>query len=159
MTWANGWRPSPGGPKKKPHNTLNIGLTAAGLRALGLSQQAMCTMPEAFHQGMSARERILGDLGNSAPRHWEIGGSENPPLHAVAICYADSRALALAGSLELHGPSFEGVEEVWSRGGVRSEHRQEPFGFRDGTGQPEIGGIKGWVDRNTAIGLIHVSNP
>lgn len=50
---------------------INIAFTYSGLKALGVHKDTLATFPDAFRQGMAARARRLGDVGRSAPEHWE----------------------------------------------------------------------------------------
>ncbi len=147
VTSAKSWRTASGKGKQKPKQTLNVGLTFAGLRQLGLSEEALCSFPDEYREGMAEaqRSRILGDVAESSPRRWELGGPENPPIHVFLV---------------LHGGSAEEIDAMLARererlannggvveieGSLQRGHwgGKEPFGFRDGIGQPKILGIKG----------------
>ncbi|WP_245510433.1 hypothetical protein [Rhizobium pisi] len=69
--------------------TVNIGFTHHGLKALGLSERALASFPEAFRVGMGGRASAVGDLGPHAPEHWE-GGLGGPDIHAMAWLRTDS---------------------------------------------------------------------
>src|SRR5262245_65516283 len=49
---------------------LEIGITYAGLEALGLPNESLQSFPEAFRGGMAARARQLGDDGGRHPQNW-----------------------------------------------------------------------------------------
>ena len=53
--------------------TLNVAVTAAGLRALGVSEDVVDTFSREFREGMAPRATLLGDVGPSAPQEWEPG--------------------------------------------------------------------------------------
>ena len=140
----------PDAPKIKPPRALSIAFTYDGLAALGLSEAGLRTFPQEFRAGVAsaARSRILGDTGDSAPEHWELGGPNNPAIHAMLILSAETRADLDAWIAELRNEFRE------SRGGVveREELAQyggrlptdsEHFGFFDGIAQPQFVGIKG----------------
>lgn len=55
---------------KKPPITLNIGFTFYGLHALDLPTRTLRLLPDEFIDGMGCRAEILGDIGQSAPSHW-----------------------------------------------------------------------------------------
>ena len=61
---------------KKPSYCLNLGLTASGLRALGLSKAVMSLFPIAFLRGPAEGASALGDTGESAPEKWTLGGPD-----------------------------------------------------------------------------------
>src|SRR5215471_8183420 len=50
---------------------LAIGISYAGLEALGVPADSLQTFPEAFRVGMAARARQLGDEGVNDPATWE----------------------------------------------------------------------------------------
>jgi len=129
------------------------GLSAQGLKRLGLHGEAIETFPLAFKQGMSTadRARALGDRDDNHPQYWKWGKPE---------AFADVLILAYART----GTGFEGLvkqirDEVNGNGHriVRyqpltlladrfNEHScgipsTEPFGFADGISQPIIRGM------------------
>ena len=136
-------------PEDRPSVAVNLGLTAEGLRALGLPQDVMRTFPVEFQDGIASEERsrILGDTGVSAPETWEIGGPRTEPVHAMLMLFApDESALdelcrvqrdalkASGGAVELPGSMQRGY---------RPDTFAEPFGFHDGIAQPSIAGLTG----------------
>ncbi|MGA9520382.1 MAG: peroxidase, partial [Myxococcaceae bacterium] len=46
-------------------------LTYSGLEALGVPQDSLDSFSWEFRQGMAARAKALGDVGESSPEHWE----------------------------------------------------------------------------------------
>ena len=58
-----------------------------GLVALGLPQDSLDSFAWEFRQGMAARAQALGDVGESAPEHWEwpLG---TPDVHVVITAVA-----------------------------------------------------------------------
>src|ERR1043165_3495929 len=50
---------------------LAVGISYAGLEALGLPQESLQSFPEAFRVGMAARARQLRDEGVNDPKNWE----------------------------------------------------------------------------------------
>ena len=50
---------------------INFAFTYSGLKALKLDDVVLSTFPEAFKEGMAERAERLGDIGSSAPEHWE----------------------------------------------------------------------------------------
>lgn len=55
----------------RPNVTLNIGFSYYGLKALGLPTRSLAALPSEFHDGMKLRAHILGDEGESDPKHWD----------------------------------------------------------------------------------------
>src|SRR5262245_381284 len=50
---------------------LEIGISYAGLEALGLPKESLQSFPEAFRVGMAARAKQLGDDGVNDPKNWD----------------------------------------------------------------------------------------
>ena len=55
----------------KPESGVNLAFTYDGLRAIGLPESALAGFSEEFKAGMASRASVLGDIGESAPEHWE----------------------------------------------------------------------------------------
>ena len=150
ITDSSSWRKKPGEPKVKPQEAANVAFTYRGLEALGFSEQTLCVFPDELREGMaeSQRARILGDTEESAPEAWELGGPNNPEIHALLLLesttsdqlddFIERQHTLLAATA---GGVVE-IESAFQRGG-RLPGGREPFGFRDGLGQPRIEGIKG----------------
>ena len=50
---------------------LEVGISYAGLEALGVPQDSLQSFPEAFRVGMAARARQLRDDGVNDPKNWD----------------------------------------------------------------------------------------
>ena len=79
---------------------LEIGISYAGLEALGLPKESLQSFPEAFRVGMAARARQLGDEGVNDPKNWETPFGTGQ-VHIGVSAFSDSeekrrRALAVA---------------------------------------------------------------
>jgi Dyp-type peroxidase family len=107
-------------------HVVNLGLTADGLRLLGISRRAHDALPAAFTRGPA---------DDAAPA--------DPPLqaarpHAVLI---EQAATALTGDPADELPAgVEALPPSWT--GERNEDGTEPFGFRDDISNPEIEGAR-----------------
>jgi Dyp-type peroxidase family len=125
----------------KPRTTLNVALTAPGLRALGVSEAVLASFAPEFLDGMAKRAGALGDVGGSAPGGWEAGlapGDAHVLLTINAREAADlERAHARMGAAIDQAGSLRVVhqEDTGLLGGAR-----EHFGFADGFSQPAIEG-------------------
>jgi Dyp-type peroxidase family len=152
---------------------MNVGFTMSGLERLEVEQETRESFPEPFREGMAARGAILGDLGASAPDHWDgylgskavdgvlwwnwwnIPKKDRLPGHAHE--QLEQRAHRAWEHIEAVAPDH-GMEILHAETGVANYRqfasgdieRVEHFGFRDGISQP-------WVDFGTAdtIGLSH----
>ncbi|WP_253915820.1 Dyp-type peroxidase [Streptomyces sp. NRRL S-31] len=119
-----------------------VAFTYQGLKALGVPQESLDSFPRAFREGMAARAELIGDVGESAPEHWEAPFGTGD-VH-IALSALASDAAQLSEKLEQARVAFEdtpGVQVIWQQ-----EVRQLPtgrttFGFRDGISHPNIEGV------------------
>ena len=97
----------------RPHVAVNVGITAEGLRASGLSADVLRTFPLEFQDGITApeRSRILGDTGASAPEEWEFGGPHADPVHAMLLLFAADE-MALTEICRQHRGMLESCDGV-----------------------------------------------
>ncbi|MEJ7730515.1 MAG: Dyp-type peroxidase [Polyangiaceae bacterium] len=127
------------------HTALNLGFTVAGLRALGVDEDTLCTFPREMQQTMADEERalVLGDEEESAPTRWELGGPAGTELHAVALVYGRSAAEVAdtAVSLGLEDQARSGASVATCIESQRIGDGREHFGFRDGLSQPHVLGM------------------
>ena len=123
---------------------VTVAFTWNGLRALGVDEASLATLPEEFKQGMAKRAEILGDTGASHPDNW-IGGLSSPDLHAIVIlfakdgteherCRAEHQRLIeqCAGVKLLSALDLEATPPF--------EYAHDHFGYRDRLTQPVIEG-------------------
>ena len=135
-------------PQNRPPYFLNIGVTAAGLAALGVAPSTVATLPEAFVQGPAApnRAQANGDVGASAPQRWQLGGP-GQPVHLLVSLYADAdqsaeferRAQQLA--LWWSDPGTAALQLLVQHDATALPDGRVHFGFRDGIAQPRIAGV------------------
>jgi Dyp-type peroxidase family len=123
---------------------LNIGFTWTGLERLGLAKEHLDSMPLAFRQGMAERAVILGDVGQSAPDTWQgMLGGKNVHVLIAASCM-DGDVEAYWQEIQRNFGPDPGCSVIHEELGTRLNrdgNAYEPFGFRDGIGQPEIEGV------------------
>jgi Dyp-type peroxidase family len=120
---------------------LAIGISYAGLEALGVPRDSLQSFPEAFRVGMAARAKQLGDQGINDPKNWEqpFGSSE---VHIGLSAFSDSE--------EKRRHVVAIAREQYERlSGIRVLHTQDfgaqpgdlnPLGYKDGIDQPAIEG-------------------
>jgi hypothetical protein len=75
------------GRRLRRNGIVTLALGAPGLKRLGLPDESLATFPFAYQGGMTARSRILGDVGQNAPSAWRWGGTQ--PDVALLV-YAES---------------------------------------------------------------------
>jgi Dyp-type peroxidase family len=129
---------------KRPPDSVQVAFTASGLAAYGLTDDALQTFPREFLQGMGhgERTRVLGDVGDSAPEQWQVGGTNTPEVHVLLLLYSHSYD-SLDALTALHwNPTNanSGLTEVFRQDSMR-RGVNEPFGFRDGISQPGVEGV------------------
>lgn len=136
----------------KPPWCLNVGITATGLRALGLDEAAVKTFPEEFVEGVARRALKLGDVDGSAPANWRDGLDDAARCHVMWTIYA--QAAEGVDSLEEIGRR---LTESWRRSGAfeittqldgakfdtypngsDADRDKVHFGYRDGISQPRF---------------------
>jgi len=120
---------------------VSVALTYEGFKALGVPQQSLDSFSWEFRQGMAARAKDLGDLGESSPEHWEkpLGTAD---VHVIIVAVspnADRLEEVLAGARKTYR-CLDGIEAIWRQDCHALPNEREPFGFRDGISHPAIEG-------------------
>jgi deferrochelatase/peroxidase EfeB len=126
----------------KPDTCFNIGITFAGLRALGLPTATLDSFPTPFVQGMASRSVKLGDVGESAPDTWIEPFRDAERVHIIASIYADSQALL--DEVQRHALERAGgaaFELIGVLDGALFDGDTVHFGYRDNISQPRFDGI------------------
>ncbi len=118
-----------------------VAFTYAGLKRLGVPQTSLDSFAPEFQQGMAARAADLGDVGESAPQHWErpLGTAD---VHvAISVLASDADQLeAVAARARAAHVDLAGVEVIWRQDCYQLATGRTSFGFKDGIGQPAIEG-------------------
>ena len=120
---------------------LEIGISYAGLEALGVPQDSLQSFPEAFRVGMAARARQLGDDGVNDPKNWDKPYGVGQ-IHIGVSAFSDSeekhqRALAIARE-QYEG--FSGVSVMATQDFGAQPGDRNSLGYKDGIDQPPIEG-------------------
>jgi Dyp-type peroxidase family len=123
---------------------VTVAFTWNGLRALGMDEAALVTLPQEFRQGMVARAEMLGDIGANDPSHW-VDKTSSPDLHAIAILFARDATERARSAIEhsklvaecagVHALSTLDLEAT-----PPFEYAHDHFGYRDRLSQPVIVG-------------------
>ena len=127
----------------KPDSGINVALSYEGLRALGLPEDTLAAFPPEFRAGMASRAELLGDVGDSAPEHWEECFRTRKAHVLVMISAKDGEALAerdrrIREAIARAG----GVSAVVTQVGSTLPTGREHFGYADGFSQPAIEGSR-----------------
>ncbi|TPK92368.1 peroxidase [Mesorhizobium sp. B2-4-17] len=120
---------------------LGVGITYAGLEALGLPQDSLQSFPETFRVGMAARAKELGDVDLNDPKHWDAPYG-NAQVHIGISAFSDTeemrqRALAVARD-QYEG--FSGVSVVVMQDFGAQPDDRNSLGYKDGIDQPPVEG-------------------
>src|SRR6185295_13433270 len=120
---------------------LAIGISYAGLEALGVPQDSLQSFPEAFRVGMAARARQLRDVGVNDPKNWgkPFGTGHT---HIGVMAFSDSeekRQRALAVAREQY-EGFSGVTVLGTLDFGAQPGDLNSLGYKDGIDQPAIEG-------------------
>jgi Dyp-type peroxidase family len=125
----------------KPESGINVSFSFEGLRALGCADRSLDAFPAEFKAGMAARATVLGDIGDSAPEHWEAPFRDRQAHVLVMLSAKDPAALAerdgrIRAAIERAG----GASVIGDQAGAALEGGREHFGYADGFAQPSIEG-------------------
>lgn len=123
---------------------ITLAFTWNGLRALGVSEDALATFPDEFREGMVARADILGDTGANHPDNW-VGGLAGDKLHAIAILFARNdtehrRCTAVHADLVTRCSGVRVLSFLDLNATPPFNYAHDHFGFRDRLSQPVIEG-------------------
>ena len=120
---------------------LAVGISYAGLEALGVPRDSLESFPEAFRVGMAARARELRDEGVNDPKNWEAAFAPGH-LHIGITAMSDSeekhqRALAVARD-QVEG--FSGIKVLAIQHFGAQPGDRNSLGYKDGIDQPPVEG-------------------
>ena len=120
---------------------VSVSLTYQGLRALGVPQDSLDSFAWEFQQGMAARAKALGDVGEASPENWERPLGTNDVHVVVTALSPDQQGLEAAiGRARAAFSDLPGVQPIWRQDCHALATEREPFGFRDGIGHPAVEG-------------------
>lgn len=132
------------GSQKAEERAVQVAVAASGLVKLGLSPEVMDTFLREFREGMADPERArgLGDVHDSAPDKWHLGGRGDNQVDFLLMLYAkDAPALKALASIHDARLRAAGLTEVAAHDTLLDEENREPFGFVDGLSQPLVEGM------------------
>jgi deferrochelatase/peroxidase EfeB len=128
------------GASKHCKEVIQVALTAAGLRTLGINGVDGFSLE--FKEGMASdrnrnRSLRLGDTGANAPENWAWGYGDNEPhilliMFATDVAHVEALAMDQRTGAELSGLAVIDVLPTSDLGD------EEPFGFTDGVSQPSF---------------------
>jgi Dyp-type peroxidase family len=123
----------------RPEAAVNVALSFAGLRQLGLPASSLASFPSEFQAGMAARAASLGDVRDSRPELWEDPWKDGK-VHLLAIVYAvtDDRVDCMAKAVQ--EKLGDGATLLRQQDCAVLPNQHEHFGFRDGLSNPQVAG-------------------
>ena len=120
---------------------LSVALSYAGLKALGVPQESLDTFPDEFREGMAARAKVLGDVGNSSPEQWDPPLGRSDVHVALAVFAPDDDALERVRAIAAKAHAdLPGVSLIYRLDAPQLPSGRTHLGYVDGIGQPEIEG-------------------
>ena len=126
----------------KPSTCVNIGITHAGLAALGVPQASLDSFPHEFVAGMAARNVMIGDTGPSDPSKWKAEWRHVDRVHLVISVYGDKAKYCASAADRIL--SARGAFHVLAKlDGAGFEGDKVHFGYRDSISQPQFRGVHG----------------
>ena len=123
----------------KPDTCFNIGLTFAGLRALGTPGSSLDMFPDEFIAGMTARAVKLGDVGPSAPETWPSPFDDPSRIHLIATIYAENETQL--DQVQQRALDRNALTLLGTREGRNFDGDIVHFGYRDNIMQPRFEGV------------------
>ncbi len=125
----------------KPLTTLNVSVTAEGLRAFGVSDAVIGTFSKEFRCGMAKRSVLLGDVGPSDPGTWEkgLGSGDAHVLLTINAQEKKDHQRAL-GKMRDAMDDAGGIRIVYREDTALLPGSREHFGYADGFAQPAVEG-------------------
>jgi deferrochelatase/peroxidase EfeB len=107
---------------------VSIALTFQGLKALGVPQASLDSFSPQFQQGMAARAKLLGDVGESSPENWEkpLGSAQ---VHVVLTAISPDTE-HLESALDRARSAYRqlsGITAMWRQDCHASADEKEPI--------------------------------
>ncbi|CAN7773317.1 hypothetical protein LJR175_007634 [Variovorax sp. LjRoot175] len=146
-------RCKPSDPASRVTETVTLGFSHAGLIQLGLKEDKAYPFPSAFRDGMAGalRRQLLGDPPNPAWQWGDVNEQGALAVHIFVVHYwserispsphLDPAKLPPELKVLLH-PVSTCPSYIEAPAQPKTDPRAyEPFGFRDGIGQPVLDGI------------------
>src|SRR5262249_13254567 len=120
---------------------LSLGVSYAGLEALGLSEDSRQSFPEAFRAGMAARAAQLRDTGLNDPTQWDVP-YRTGQVHIGVSAFSDSaeKWRHILGIARAQFEGFSGVSVVAMQDFGAQPGDLNSLGYKDGIDQPAIEG-------------------
>ena len=123
----------------KPECFVNIAVTAAGLKVLGVKD--LSSFDPSFQAGATNTNiaNIVGDVGESAPANWIGGLSKGPAVHLILSLWVDDDKAVLEKVTATLRAAFAGcITELSSHDANALPDNHVHFNYRDNIAQPTV---------------------
>jgi deferrochelatase/peroxidase EfeB len=120
---------------------VNVGFTAAGMTALGVTAQQLATFDQGFQRGAtdSFSAQTVGDVGDSAPANWIGGLSNGAAVHLILSLWVDDDPAELEKVTATLRAAFAGcITELSAHDARALPDNHVHFGYRDNIAQPAV---------------------
>lgn len=127
----------------KPRCFLNLGITYAGLQALGVPEDSLTSFPRAFARGATdpATAKLVGDVGASDPSQWVGGLGDGDQVHVLLSMWAlDGRDVIEETSTTLRAAFSGAASELSAIDADALPANKVHFGYTDNISQPRVEG-------------------
>lgn len=128
---------------EKPECFVNVGFSAAGLAALGVTAAQLATFDPAFQAGAADPQtaQSVGDTGESAPANWIGGLGDAAAVHVVLNLWVHEDPAVLESVTARLRAAFRGAFRELSAHDARAlPDNRVHFGYRDNIAQPTVVG-------------------
>jgi deferrochelatase/peroxidase EfeB len=128
---------------EKPRFFLNVGITYAGLQALGVDATSLASFPSAFVRGATDPKTatLVGDVESSDPSHWIGGLADGTSVHLVVSLWVHKDPEALAETTQaLRGLWAGTLDELSTLDAAALPDNKVHFGYTDNISQPHVDG-------------------
>jgi Dyp-type peroxidase family len=120
---------------------LAVGISHAGLGALGVPEDSLQSFPEAFRAGMAARSQQLGDTGVNDPKRWDLPyGIGHVHIGLSAFSDSEEKWRRILGIARDQFEGFSGVSVLGMQDFGAQPGDLNSLGYKDGIDQPAIEG-------------------
>jgi Dyp-type peroxidase family len=124
----------------KPKYCVNVGITADGLKALGVPDAVIRTFPPEFLEGPVARAAMVGDTGGNDPSNW-MAPFGTDQVHILLMISAESSDVLESVTKQIGEAISGGATATTCPDGVLPPDHRAHFGYVDGISQPRIAGV------------------
>ncbi|NNC81337.1 MAG: hypothetical protein HKN94_14435 [Acidimicrobiales bacterium] len=143
---------------ERPPLLANVGFTHSGLAALGVGRADLDRFPTDFRMGAARRAIRVGDFGDNAPNHWDVGTRDSSRAHLLWSMHGLTIDDLDRGTAELAGLG-SALDIVATYDGTALPDNVVHFGYVDGLAQPRIAGFHEPAGDISPLGAFFLGHP